>query len=154
MTQPSQAMSLSSFPTATKLTIVGLLAAAVGIVLQYLAYPEDFPTVPPGAARPDHRDGGRSIRDPRGPLVVELPRRCRSLADDPHRRHIQRNRRQLDRILRAGDRSRRDVDRVRNRHRGGHNGGRFPMSPGALNKQARLSTVPGTEPQQPWLSLG
>lgn len=48
MTQPSQAMSLSSFPTATKLTIVGLLAAAVGIVLQYLAYPEDFPTVPPG----------------------------------------------------------------------------------------------------------
>ena len=49
MTQETQPrMTTSSFPTAAKLTIVGLLVAAVGIVLQYFAYPEDFPTVPPG----------------------------------------------------------------------------------------------------------
>ena len=41
-------MSFSTYPTPTKFTIAGLLLGAVGILLQYLTLPEDFPAVPPG----------------------------------------------------------------------------------------------------------
>lgn len=33
---------------ATQVTVVGLLVAAVGILIQFFALPEDFPTIPPG----------------------------------------------------------------------------------------------------------
>lgn len=48
MTQRSRATSGSTFPTAAKVSVGGLAAASAGILIQYLALPEDFPTVPPG----------------------------------------------------------------------------------------------------------
>lgn len=41
-------MTLPTRSTTIKATIGGLLTAAVGVFLQYLTLPEDFPTVPPG----------------------------------------------------------------------------------------------------------
>jgi len=46
MKRASQATTIDPLPR--QLSIAGLLGAATGILIQFLALPDDFPTVPPG----------------------------------------------------------------------------------------------------------
>lgn len=45
---PERRTGLSSAPAVAKVCVGGLVAAAAGVLAQYIALPEDFPTVPPG----------------------------------------------------------------------------------------------------------
>lgn len=48
MTREATSTSDPPRSTPTTITVIGLLAGAAGIVIQFLALPADFPTIPPG----------------------------------------------------------------------------------------------------------